>query len=72
MSDDEAHEIRKQAKLAGITVSDFLRRRAMGHVSGTPVGKVRCEFTGAEIFAPLEGAGPLTTASVREMLSDFP
>ena len=72
VSEDEAREIRRQAKLAGITVSEFLRRRAMGKESGVAVEKVRCEFTGAEIFAPLVGAEPLTTEAVREMLADFP
>ncbi|MCW1922853.1 hypothetical protein OKA05_09850 [Luteolibacter arcticus] len=72
VSEDEAREIRRQAKAAGITVSEFLRRRAMGNEPGQAVGKVRCEFTGAEIFAPVTGAEPLTTESVREMLADFP
>jgi hypothetical protein len=72
VSEDEAREIRLQAKAAGITVSEFLRRRAMGKEQGGTVEKVRCEFTGAEIFAPLSGAEPLTTEAVREMLADFP
>ncbi|MEK7953081.1 plasmid mobilization protein [Luteolibacter soli] len=72
VSEDEAREIRRQAKLAGVTVSEFLRRRAMGNEPGEVVEKIRCEFTGAEIFAPLAGAEPLTTEAVREMLADFP
>ena len=72
VSEEEAREIRRQAKAAGITVSEFLRRRAMGSEPGATMSKVRCEFTGAEIFAPLAGAGPLTTETVREMLADFP
>ena len=72
VSEAEAREIRRQAKLAGISVSEFLRRRAMGKESVGPVEKVRCEFTGAEIFAPLIDAEPLTTETVRGMLADFP
>lgn len=72
VSEGEAREIRRQAKEAGVTVSEFLRRRAMGASGSSPVAKVRCEFTGAEIFAPLAGTEPLTTAAVREMLADFP
>jgi hypothetical protein len=72
VSEEEARRIRREAKLAGITVSEFLRRRAMGTAAGGAVEKVRCEFTGAEIFAPLAGAEPLTTETVREMLADFP
>jgi hypothetical protein len=33
---------------------------------------VKCEFTGAMIFAPLSGQPPFDTESVREMLADFP
>jgi hypothetical protein len=56
-----------------LTVSEFLRRRAAGTESpGAAVGKVRCEFTGAEIFAPMTDSPLLTSDQVREMLSDFP
>jgi hypothetical protein len=72
VSDEEARQIRRQAKLAGISVSEFLRHRAIGTTSRGAVDRVRCEFTGAEIFAPLTGAKPLTTEMVREMLADFP
>ena len=72
VSEDEAREIRRMAKDAGMTVSEYLRRRAVGANEISRVTKVRCEFTGAEIFAPLVGAGPLTTESVHEMLADFP
>ncbi len=72
VSEDEARAIRGLAKAAGLTVSEFLRRRAIGTESGDPVGKVHCEFTGAEIFAPLPGGEPLTGAAVRKMLADFP
>ena len=72
VSEVEAREIRRQAKLAGITVSEFLHQRTMGKESGGPVEKVRCEFTGAEIFARLVGKDSLTSKSVREVLADFP
>jgi hypothetical protein len=73
VTDEEARAIRQEAKRRRLTVSEFLRRRAAGTESPcAAVGKVRCEFTGAEIFAPLEGSRPLTSEQVREMLADFP
>jgi hypothetical protein len=73
VSDEEANQIRNLARKENLTVSEFLRRRASG--LGSPISapaKVRCEFTGAEIFAPLHGRPQLTTESVREMLTEFP
>ena len=73
VTDEEARAIRQAAKRRRLTVSEFLRRRAAGTESpGGAVEKVRCEFTGAEIFAPLTGTSLLTSEQVREMLADFP
>ncbi len=72
VSEDEARKIRFRAKQAQLTVSEYLRRAANGSGETGAVGKVRCEFTGAEIFAPLADDQPFTTATVREMLNDFP
>lgn len=55
-----------------LSLSAYLRSRAAGTPAGEAVGKVRCKFTGAEIFSSPAGAAPLTTETVREMLSDFP
>jgi hypothetical protein len=73
VSDDEANLIRSLAKRERISLSEYLRRRARGDAenAGKPQ-QVRCEFTGAMIFGPLAGREPITTQSVREMLSDFP
>ncbi|HEX5000541.1 MAG TPA: hypothetical protein VFY29_20125 [Terriglobia bacterium] len=73
VTDDEARTIRAQARKEGITVSDYLRRRARMSmaVSKTP-RKVRCSHTGAMIFGGLDDRRPLTTDSVRELLADFP
>ena len=73
VDDDEAVLIRALAKQERTTLSEYLRRRAMGVVPGPTVPKrVRCRFTGAMIFSPTAGQTPLTTATVREMLADFP
>lgn len=73
VSDDEARLIRSLAKREKLSVSEYLRRRASGG-SGTRriPSRVRCEFTGAMIFAALPDQPPLDTESVKEMLADFP
>ena len=70
--DDEARRIRQLAASEGVSVSEYLRRRAIGIEEAEPVGRVRCDLTGAEIFAPLPGSPPLTTEAVRRILTDFP
>jgi hypothetical protein len=73
VSDDEARVIRLRAREEGLSVSEYLRRRATG--TRTPEGKaalVRCEHTGAMIFAPVPELPALTTDAVREMLAEFP
>ena len=73
VSDDEARLIRSLAEQQRTSLSEYLRQRATG-INQTAVlpRRVRCEYTGAMIFAPMTGVTPLTTESVREMLSDFP
>ncbi len=73
VSDDEAQLIRSLARREKLTLSEYLRRRAGGGSAAPGVpGRVRCEITGAMIFAPLTGQPPFDTESVREMLADFP
>lgn len=73
VTDDEARLIRSRAKKERISVSEYLRRRASVSVSASrKPRKVRCPHTGAMIFAAPENQPPLTTESVRELLSDFP
>lgn len=73
VSDDEARLIRSLAKKERTSLSEYLRRQAKGAAqSPEPPQRVRCEYTGAMIFAPLSGQKPLTTGTVREMLTDFP
>lgn len=73
VSDEEARLIRSLAKKEGCTVSEYLRRRARipMPVSGEPPLRL-CPQTGAMIFAAPENQAPLTTESVRDILSEFP
>jgi hypothetical protein len=73
VTEDEARLIRIRARQEGISVSEYLRRVASGSPrAGAKPRRVRCPHTGAMIFAGLENAPPLTTESVRALLSDFP
>jgi hypothetical protein len=72
VSEDEAQRIRKRAKQQRLSLSEYLRRRATDAVEAAPVGKIRCDITGAEIFAPLSGSSNLSTETVRQMLAEFP
>ena len=73
VSDDEARLIRALAQQERASLSEYLRRRASGTSKTAALPqRVRCEFTAAMIFAPLPGQKAMTTASVREMLAEFP
>jgi len=73
VTDDEARLIRSRAKKERVSISEYLRRRAsISLPSSHKSRKVRCPHTGAMIFAAPEDQPPLTTESVRDLLSDFP
>ena len=73
VSEDEARLIRSRAKKEGVSVSEYLRRRAGAAVSApAKPRRIRCRRTGAMIFAGLDNERPLSTEAVRELLSDFP
>jgi hypothetical protein len=73
VSPDEARRIRAEARGKKMTLSEYIRRRALNDgKSSSQVRHVRCSHTGATIFSSPPGASPLTTETVREMLSDFP
>ena len=73
VSDEEARLIRTRARSEGVSVSEYLRRRARLAAPAPSSPKlVRCPHTGAMIFAALEDQPRLTTDAVRELLADFP
>jgi hypothetical protein len=74
VTEDEARLIRSLARRERLSLSEYLRRRASHPAPATNVKsrRVRCPHTGALIFATLENQPPLTTESVRELLSNFP
>ena len=75
LSEDDALHLRSSARKAKMTVSSFLRQRirAQEKPQQPQLLRIRCPLTGAKIFASKGGhLPPLTTASVREMLTEFP
>ncbi len=73
VDEQKARAIRLQAKREGVSVSEFLRRRARLAPSPPPKPRtVRCRHTGARIFAAPECLPPLSTETVRKLLADFP
>ena len=73
VTEDEARMIRAQARKEGLTVSEYLRRRASAPLPTFKARRrIRCPHTGAMIFAAPENQPQLTTERVRELLSDFP
>ena len=71
--EEEARLIRSRAAREGVSVSEYLRRRANLPLSApAPPRLVRCARTGAMIFGALDDQARLDTATVRELLSDFP
>ena len=71
---EEAQAIRARAKRERLTVSEFLRRRAVA--PPRPAAKLklrRCPLTGVHIFDGIgDSLPPLTVEATREMLADFP
>ena len=75
IEDEKAQLYRRQAKAAGLTLSEFIRRKIDGDESNNaqkPAKTVMSEYSGIEIFAGDPNYIPLTCESVKEMLSDFP
>ncbi len=73
VTEEEARRIRAQARKDGVSVSEYLRRRASVVEPGPEEPRrVRCRHTGAMIFSSMSGQSPLTTESIRELLPEFP
>ncbi len=73
VSDEEARLIRTRARREGVSVSEYLRRRArLAMPAPSSPRLVRCPHTGAMIFAAPEDQPPLTTDTVQDLLADFP
>jgi hypothetical protein len=70
----EAARIRELARREGLTVSEFLRRRAVASAAA-PAGEYRVvidPLTGLPVMEAPSGTPPVSSAQVRALLSDFP
>lgn len=73
VTEEEARAIQRGAGRERVSVSEYIRRRAAGPAPAVEKPALtRCAHTGALIFAPAGELPPLTVASTREMLADFP
>lgn len=70
---EEARQIRLAARRQRLSVSEFLRRKAMD-VPKAPFKLRRrtCPRTHAVLFAPCPDLPPLDSQAVRDLLGDFP
>lgn len=72
----EAARIRRMARREGLTVSEFLRRRAMQpSPTAVEVGAYHIEtsaVTGLPVMHAPESVPPVSSEQVRELLADFP
>lgn len=64
--------MRRGAKRARLTLSESLRRQLFPPAEQAAIELRTCPRTGAKVFAPAPHLPPLSTESVREMLTDFP
>ncbi|MFQ3671001.1 MAG: hypothetical protein SNJ84_06050 [Verrucomicrobiia bacterium] len=73
VSPDEAREIRARARRERITVSEYLRRRAVAAIQPpAPIHRTQCPLTGATIFGGADDLAPLTVETTRDILTNFP
>jgi hypothetical protein len=75
VSQREAARIRELARREGLTVSEFLRRRAVvPGIEGKPE-KYRIAqdpVTGLPVMIAPSGMAPVTSEQIRALMSDFP
>jgi hypothetical protein len=70
----EAARIRELARRERVTVSEFLRRRAVAAEPGEAGGYriVKDRITGLPVMEGPPGNGVVTPAQIRALLADFP
>ena len=74
VSTREAARIRELARREGLTVSEFLRRRAITP-SQAPAGEYRITLdptTGMPVMEAPDGTPTVTSAQIRALSTDFP
>jgi hypothetical protein len=73
LKDDEARLVRSLARQEKLTLSEYLRRRALlAAPKPKKIGRIRCAHTGSMIFEAPPDMPRLSTKTVRDLLADFP
>jgi hypothetical protein len=75
VSDREASRIRELARREGVTVSEFLRRRAIAAPPHPGAGEYRITtdpVTGLPVMEAPSGTPPVTSGQIRALMADFP
>jgi hypothetical protein len=75
VSDREAARIRELARREALTVSEYLRRRAVASASVAPVSDYRIvkdPLTGLPMMEAPRGSAPVSSEQIRALLADFP
>jgi len=75
VTDREAARIRELARREGLTVSEFLRRRAMASAAAVPAEGYRIAedpLTGLPVMEPPPGMAPVSSEQIRALMADFP
>ena len=71
----DAARIRELARREGLTVSEFLRRRAVASAASVPVGDYRIArdpLTGLPVMEAPPGMRPVSSEQIRALMADFP
>ena len=71
----EAARIRELARREGLTVSEFLRRRAASAAPSDPTGDYRIAedpMTGLPVMKGPPGPGLVSSEQIRALMADFP
>ncbi len=71
----EAARIRELARRESLSVSEFLRRRAVASAASGPEGAYRIArdpLTGLPVMEAPPGVGPVSSEQIRALLADFP
>ncbi len=75
VTDREAARIRELARREALTVSEFLRRRAVANTTGAPVSGYRIikdPLTGLPMMEAPTGTASVSSEQIRALLADFP
>ncbi len=75
VTEREAARIRELARREGMTLSEFLRRRAVATAVAGPAGEYRIAadpLTGLPVMEAPQALAPVSSEQIRALMGDFP